>query len=473
MTTLPNRHDYDDLLRGEDDPALAHLVADIDQALRAPAPPPALRAALRRELDRRTAVAPRAYPPRPRAIVWPLMRRKAPSVVAAALVALGILVGYVRLAAPPPASAAQVILRKATAALRGGGPNGVAHAVYVITDPKGVNISGTAVPTATLDLWTQSDASGATLRQALAFTDGKGRPLGGRTILVGHTATTYDPASNTVMTGTLASDSGGAGVANPFDPAGLAQLAQGADRHARLLPRQTLDGVPVDVVAVDRSADNPANGTVTFYIDARTYVPRRIDFPSGTSISSMRLASYAIVPRAAVPAGTFDVPRSARVFTPSDSRRLTLAQAVSLQGVPAPLLPGAPDGLRLRRITNISSMPGSGLVDYVYQAPGKLFVVAVVQARQFTMEPPAPWQHLTLTTLGETVRATYAYGAITPGHPYHALVYRQRAAWVNITGSGLNRRAFFTLVGRLVDGKAHPDAITRVQQGPNVAPTGR
>lgn len=462
MTTPSDR--YADLLEGQHDPALARLIGDLDRALHAPPPPASLRPALQRELQRRATVSQRPRLPHARGLPGLPLRRWALSVVAAALVALGGVVGYLRLAAPIPVSAAQIILHKAATALRGGGPNGVAHAVYVITDPKGVNVFGTTVPTATLDLWSQGDADGAVIRQALAFTDSKGRPLGGRTILTGRTATTYDPSANTVMTGTLASDSGGAGVANPFDPAQLAQLSQGSDLHARLLPRQTLDGVPVDVVAVNRSATNPASGTITFYIDARTYVPRRIDVPSGTSIASMRLMSYAIVPRAAVPADTFDVPRSAHVFTPSTSRRLTVAQAVALQGVPAPLLPGAPDGLRLQRIINVASLPGSGFVNYVYQAPGKIVVVQVIQARQFTMGAPAPWQHLTLTIAGQTVQATYAYGAVAAGHPYHALLYHQGAAWVNITGSGLNKRAFFALVGRLLDSRTHPNVIAPLQQ---------
>src|SRR5689334_4307359 len=65
MTTSAER--YPDLIGDQDDPALTRLIADLDQALRAPTPPAQLHSALQQLMDQRagghTAPAARSVPP--------------------------------------------------------------------------------------------------------------------------------------------------------------------------------------------------------------------------------------------------------------------------------------------------------------------------------------------------------------------------------------------------------------------------
>ena len=150
---------------------------------------------------------------------------------------------------------------------------------------------------------------------------------------------TYDLARNTIMTATIDPNSAAAGVSNPFDPVRLLQLTQGSDQHARLLSQRILDGVTVDVVQVARtpSTSTAAQEIVTFYIDAHSYILRRVVITTGPTGSApsftLRFVAYGTVPLSRVPPHTFtlNAPTTARVVVPVNHvQQLSVAQAVAL-----------------------------------------------------------------------------------------------------------------------------------------------
>jgi len=84
-------------------------------------------------------------------------------------------------------------------------------------------------------------------------------------------------------------------------------------------------------------------------------------------------------------------------------------------------------------------------------------------ARPARRAPRSAPRALTLTVAGQTVQARYsatAAGLVT----LRLLAYRQGAASVLLTGSGLDEKTFFATIGALVDGRAHPDVAARLQQ---------
>src|SRR5258708_7267312 len=103
--------EYGDLLDSATPPAVHRLVATLDGAFRPTSPPRAahLDAAMARALQARAAGTGQAVRDRR---AWPIRvpRPRLAAVAAALVLVLGSLGGYLRLAAPPPASA-QAILR--------------------------------------------------------------------------------------------------------------------------------------------------------------------------------------------------------------------------------------------------------------------------------------------------------------------------------------------------------------------------
>lgn len=98
----------------------------------------------------------------------------------------------------------------------------------------------------------------------------------------------------------------------------------------------------------------------TMYIDAQTYAIRGFDrmvqSAQGDWERSMnvRITGSATLPLSAAPAGTFTLqapPDAHVVGAPFQS--LSLAQAMAQGDGPTPLLPGAPDGLSLRGVSQI------------------------------------------------------------------------------------------------------------------------
>ncbi len=480
MTTPPN--DYADLLRGQDDPALARLVADIDQALRAPAPPPTLRIALRRELHQRTAVAPRPRRPRARSLSWHPTRRWAASLGAAALLAVSGVIGYFRLSPPTPVSAAQLVLRHAATAFRAVPPDQASHAVYTMTPAPpstGVYLFGATVPVGTLDTWIQLDAGGAVARQATTVYSGTATMLN-RIVQTGQTAMIYDARAGTVMTTTVPADD--LSSYHVFNAIGLYRFVQAAAQdsaqHARLLPRQTLDGHTVDVVEIDQPQYQEKE---TLYIDARTYVLRDVDVATITAAHvtldafTIHLLQSDTVPLSSVSARTFalDAPATARVATLDQSQSVSAAQAVAqasaASDTPVLLLSGNPAslGLRLQGVRK-DTLAGTQNFMYQYETAGPQPKRLVVSTIYMSVQPSRAWtatsRPLTLTILGQTVQADYDDQAMTESLPHRWLTYPQGMTRVEIDGFGLSKQEFFAAVHALVDGRTHPDVIAQLQQ---------
>ncbi len=483
MTTPPN--DYTDLLHGQHDPALAHLVADIDHALRAPAPPPALRIALQRELHQRTAVAPRPHRPKARSLSWRPTRRWAASLGAALLLAVSGMIGYFRLSPPTPVSAAQLVLRHAAAAFQAVPPDQASHAIYTMTPAPpstGVYLFGTTAAMGTLDTWMQLDANGAVARQATTVYSGT-TTMVNRIVQTGQVAMIYDARAGTVITTTAPADD--LSSYHMFNAAGLYSLvqaaSQGGAQRARLLPQQTLDGYIVDVVEIDQPHGQQIE---KLYIDARTYVLREVDVATVTAAHvtleafTIHLLRSDITPLSSLPARTFalDAPATARAVPVFHSESVSVAQAVaqasaaSSTDTPVLLLSGNPAGLglRLQRIRK-DMLTGTPAFVYDYETTGPLkktfLVTTIYQSVQASRTWTSTSRPLTLTILGRTVHAEYDDHFGTPETQVHRwLTYPQGMTPVTFDGIGLSKQEFFAAVQALVDGRTHPDVIAQLQQ---------
>ena len=486
MTTPPN--DYADLLHGQDDPALARLVADIDQALRAPAPPPALRFALQRELHQRTGVVSHPRRPRTGSLSWQPTRRWAASLGAVLVLAVSGVIGYLRLTPPTPVSAAQLVLRHAAAVFRAVPPDQASHAIYTMTPAPpstSVYLFGVTAPMGTLDTWIQLDAGGAVAQQATTIYSGTATTATtattvNRIVQTGQTAMIYDARAGTVMTTTVPADD--LSSYHLFNAAGLYRFVQAAAQdsaqHARLLPQQTLDGHTVDVVEIDQPRYLEKE---TLYIDARTYVLRQIDAATITAAGvpldalTLHLLRADTVPLSSVSDRTFalDAPASAHAVPPFRSESVSVAQAVAqasaASDTPVLLLSGNPAslGLRLQGVRKDTLM-GTQAFAYDYETTGPLkkkFLVTTIYQSVPASTATTPSSHpLTLSILGRTVHAEYDDHAVPESLSHRWLTYPQGMTSVTIDGFGLSKAEFFAAVQALVDGRTHPDVIAPLQQ---------
>jgi hypothetical protein len=264
------------------------------------------------------------------------------SLAAACLLVLGGLLGYERLQSPATVSAASV-LRRAAAATRGVTSSAVVHEMTVshvngVTPPPGV----THFNDVTVEQWTQVDAAGNPVRFDLRRTSPTPGLRGSRTVgdaagnlweydenspeIVGKMAWTPGkpyfqppPPSDTDAILFLLKQT----MNTPQDPAAMRALllaaARETDGETRLLPQQTIDGRPVDVVEVERSTPVPPPHTardatktvIIISLDASTYLVKRIDMRSlndaGVTVTDDQLTvtTYARVSPASVPPGTF------------------------------------------------------------------------------------------------------------------------------------------------------------------------
>ncbi len=210
-------------------------------------------------------------------------------------------------------------------------------------------VSASIAPTVTVDRWIQWNANGAPTRDDTSIINGT-NPAGlllQRVVQVGRTTMVYDAPTRTttVMTATMAATRAAPPerpvVPDPFNPVSLRRFVldaqQGTAHDARLLPRQMLDGVTVDVVQVMRALPGygqgntdktPRQDTVTFYVDAGTYALRQVDIASvnakGALLTSsiVRVVIYALVPAASVPSTVFSLhaPANGRVVTVPHTR---------------------------------------------------------------------------------------------------------------------------------------------------------
>lgn len=314
--TTPRKdyNDYADLLHGQDDPALAHLVADIDQALRAPAPPSTLRAAFERELHQRTIAARHPRTSRPGNAPWPLMRLR--SLVAAVTLVIALVLGGViapRLQPGTPVSAQMVLDR---AAARNALPaNVVIHQIF--TDR---SVTRGAVCARTTNVWTQYDARGrvtaynARFRSCLlgmgphntdtfqGYLPTQEMQLGRRHILIIMPPHVRPSVSIYVRRSSMRKfEPPGAPLADWAQPLRDVQHAYGQAKQ--LLPSRLLGGQRVEVVQV-----KPAPSLLmTLYIDAHDYHLRAVSTVSvDRSYSSFkRLLRYERVSLSHVPKGVF------------------------------------------------------------------------------------------------------------------------------------------------------------------------
>jgi len=495
MTTL-----YDhDLALGEEarDPAMRHLLGDLDHLYpTAPLSPPR-RAAVDRVVYARlataTTVGARIAPYRGRG-----MRRRLMSLAAALVLAFGGLTGYLRLHAPTPVSAQTILRRAAEATARlGGTSDEVIHQVSTVATMLKLNVTPL---NATVDQWIQLDAAGALVQRAATVHSAAGA-LVARILDAGGTEQIYDAAGNTIFTNPLPAG------ATPWtrDPSGLAYARQvllaaqqNQGPHVRLLPAQTLNGVAVDVVAVDIAQPasppplagfTPQHLTATFYIDAQTYALRGMDLSELTApapIVTMRVTGRDTLPLASVPAATFalDAPASAQVWRPAPAtetrahqRFAALSAAIAIPDQPALLLVHDIAGLRFHGSGSVTRGPGTTITTYSYGPPlrvadesnGPLATDGIGSvsptARNFSIQIT----HATtldstgqVTIAGQPVQAQYwALEANAP--PLHQLSYRQGASWVMIDSQGLSKDEFFATITALVDAKAHPDIVAQAQ----------
>lgn len=512
MTTLSDR--YSDLLDARADPATTRLVADLDALCAESTPPPGLRGTLAETL-RAAALAPRQeqatrlHGPRASTLrPWPghaaatrwSPRLRLGSLLAALLLALGGAATYVNLHGATPVSA-QAILRRAAAALPRALPDQVVHQTSLLyfgpRDNFGLYQKSlvTGPVTVSVDQWTQLDATGAISQQVTTLTNGAGSLLA-RMLQVGRDVRIYYPGDGTIQS-MIASHGHSSywvdqlpGRADPRQF--VLAAAQGLIPNTRLLPQQTLDGAPVDVVEMSYPTPVMPGYTVrggahteVLYIDARTYALRDVEENMQTAQGDwevslrMRVTGSTVLSLSDAPAGAFALgaPAAARVLPPP-YQPLSVAAAVALPGVPAPLLGGDADGLQLQGVTftHVPEFSGAG---YSYQAGTsplgdldphlKSFWVSLGLAHREpgVDESPemGPSQPLTLTVAGQTVSATY-YGAVGGGaYPQgeRILTYQQGTVSVWLGGIGLSKDEFFAAVGALADGKSNPALVAQLQ----------
>lgn len=346
MTTLDER--YDDLLNGDDDPALARLVAELgtlregslsqrgDMTIRHALAVRAQHLALQR--GSRVAPVGRARQRR-----WTNLLQARFSVAFAALAIVLLSVGtYLHGQGPTPVSA-QTVLHRAAAA--GPGPNQATHATYRVSSSDG--------STGTAEVWIGYDGSGTATQLALTLSlSQKGHPgatVNANLVAVGlGLVQVYNlpDGSPGQIPAPPTSGSGSMGMERPvpatpgqavsptmissaaYSPARAMKgivvgtlLAQklGKQPDAYKLEQETLNGVPVYAL-------QPASaGNVTYYFNAQSYVLQGADWMQDGSAWQARLDSYRSVPLSAVPTHTFGAgPGAGR---PSDTRRIVHVHA--------------------------------------------------------------------------------------------------------------------------------------------------
>ena len=366
----------------------------------------------------------------------PWLLRVAIAVAAALGLASGGLSAYLRLQPAEPVSA-QSILRRATAAMAPVSPDKAIHETSVYD---GLDLGqltgrqGRASGPVTIDQWTQFTATGAISRQVTtgASTD---RIARFRELQTGRDTQLYAVASNTVQTGSIPKGQGASWIDHPVGitdlPAFVRAVQQGAFPDVRLLPRTTLNGVPVDVIenrVVEQlppgapAGLKPAQDVYTLYLDAGSYAVRGmdqvwIDSRGKTHVNMrIRVTTRQVIPVAAVPPGTFALraPASARVIA-SQFRLVTVAGAIARPGMPAPLLAGDPLGLQLQYIS-VDKLQGHDRLTYWYKAGTPVYgqydrrKTVIVELFHYVPPVASPGvghvrtQQLTLRIAGSTAR---------------------------------------------------------------------
>jgi hypothetical protein len=241
---------------------------------------------------------------------WRTAAALAAAVVAAAAVSVSLVGGAGK-------ASAQAVLRRA-AAVRFGADQGLHFLYSVDVTRAGRSSAGTG------DVWVETDGAGVPTQVAetLRLSKEASDPplLVTRDVQTPAGVYSYDTGDNAILVPS-SDDPNWSGRQAPtvplpaflFNGATVAQrlqeLAAGAEGGAQLVGRQTLDGVPVDVVEVDGWPNGDALRT-SFYFDAQSHVLRGFDVvgtdPSHDTASwRVRLVSNATTSSESVPAGTF------------------------------------------------------------------------------------------------------------------------------------------------------------------------
>lgn len=474
----------DDLSPGtidDDNAARRRLVADLD-AFYAAAALAHMRTSLRATLRTQALAARRT--PRHRA---PLSRLGA--LTAAVIVAMGGLVGYLRVQAPTPVSA-QAILQRAAATLTAAHPNEVVHDISRIyygpnraqDVSQDIYIQGPL--TVTVDQWTQVDATGAISRQVTTATNQAGK-LVFRALRRGQEVRTYGaqgPGRDWIVDVTQAIES----RPTPFVNSGFLQLdlarlvgeaRTGVASYIHLLPARTVAGTPVNVVEIGTS------GSATIlYIDAQTYAIRGVDeIESGQLNLRMRLPRHAIVSPAGIPAGTFALgaPAGVLILHPIPTTQLLdVVTAVAQSPGLVPVLGRDVSGLQLQAVERSRLVAHAHDIDYVYRTTPPDLVRLKQLAVSIVTGPDGPsvatatgrgsgqplaGQPIAVTIMGRVVPAHYTAMGGSMGE-FHTLTYQQGVKVVSLQGYRMTKVEFFTAVTALVDGKTHPRARARLQR---------
>jgi len=333
---------------------------------------------------------------------WSSARPRLGLAAAFAAAAIGAAVTFFGLVGGAGRASAEVVLRHA-AAIRFA-PNQAVHLVYnVEMTLDGRTSSGTG------DVWVQADANGAPsqVAETLALRKVPAAPeqLVERDIETPAGVYTYDASHNAIEIPTQTAGSlppQAPTVPLPaylFDGATVAerlqQLAAGAQGGARLAGQQTIDGVAVDAIEVERWPNGRTLRT-TFYFDADSHLLRGFDIEStdptyDAASWQVRLASHETDANP-LPASTFtlNAPADAWVQAPGPAKdalvrlcpanlKLALAQGESLLAACKAATPG------LREDELVAALSGTTEADL--DAAVKAGQITPAQATQaFTAE---------------------------------------------------------------------------------------
>ncbi len=529
------------------DPELRGLVDDLDRLCATATLPPDLRACIDRavyaSIDRtvdqplhargrlpglhRPRFTSRAYPHRLARPVplYARPRARVISIAAGLALVLSGTVGYLHVFSPTPVSA-QAILRRAAivAAHPMAAPDQVVHEISTVSTV--LTLNHAAPRDITIDVWTRLDSGGALLQQAATISATATGALYTRLLRTATGEQYYDPIRNDVTGDTWPRQQAPPAMREAIrDPLGIARMTQlarsarqGAAQTIRLLPQQTLDGAPVEVVRIDNvasmsgasmaSAPSVPRLTMTLYIDARSYAIRGLDLDesagpnAATHVLSERVTRLDTVPLASLPADTFSlhVPANAQESAPPPPVPSAMAAQPEMTGAlaailaqpdqPALLLSSDIAGLRLQG-GGVMRAPDVAITSYNYgpdlQGPDTTggpvaadgIGSSIPTARSFSIQinhaavldkngrVPGAFttrgaQPLTVTIAGQPVQAMY-WALETNAPSLRELSYQQGTSWVMMSSQGLSKEEFFAAVGALVDGRRRPDVAARAQ----------
>ncbi len=485
MTPVDDR--FGDLLNGSKvDSVRRNLIQDLDTTYRVPAPAH-VRLSIAHALDTHARSKERRGAP-----ASTFHQRRWVSIATAMALAVAGVLGYVRMEAPAPVSAASV-LRQALAARPAATPAQLIHETGTLYIDGRFDLPDQQVFTPpmnlTIDQWTQLDASGAIDRQATTAALASGDMVVSA-LQIGARQQIYGALHNAITTEPAAPQQNYAWLANPLDisdvPALVASAQSSSSDNLRLLPSQILNGVSTDVIQIRAvsSGEHAFPHTIgvsggeqitTMYVDAHAYTIRGVDISivgqTGTStlVYSMRVTNLVVVPATSAPAGIFTL------GAPAGARSLPPLAAVSSSQTAhtAPpqatlLLAQTPVGLQLGQLTtNIGAPYATTSVTYCASGrcasdpPGVMqFVISFAQTQPPSSHIPPPLamgQAMSLTIVGAPVQAYYVEDSTALGA--RRLIYLQGTTLVELYSRGLDKTAFFNAVSSLVDVQTHAELI--------------